>query len=138
MRAAELELDNEKLEGKMDAGQTMFQVIQDGTFTRSVADRGIVLDLGRDMEFSFLQAGPQLQSITDIGDAESIATEPVYAETSRLRMSWPAAMDLAMHVIREGIEKGNVNVPHVIEAIGEFSEAAKATAQPEEGARDAD
>lgn len=47
--------------------------------------------------------------------------DPVVTETARVRLPWPSGLDLAMNVIREGIEKGAVNVPLVIEAINSYA-----------------
>lgn len=97
------------------------RVVRDVTFTRCVADRGIVLNLGRDLEIAFLQLGPNLVTLTDHGDTEGLAMDPVVTETARVRLPWPSGLDLAMNVIREGIEKGAVNVPLVIEAINSYA-----------------
>jgi len=100
------------------------KVVRDRTFSRCVADRGIVLDLGRDMEIAFLQAGPNLVVLRDLGETEGLALDPVLTETSRVRFPWPSAMDLAMNIIREGISKGTVNVPLVIDSIKSYPQAS--------------
>lgn len=104
------------------AEANVMKIVRDATFRRSVADRGLVLDLGRDLEVAFLQAGPNLVSVTDHDDSEGVALDPVLTETSRVRMPWPSAVDLAMNILREGVGKGAINVPRVLDAIRSFSE----------------
>lgn len=105
----------------LESEANVMKIVRDATFRRSVADRGLVLDLGRDMEIAFLQAGPNLVSVTDHEDSEGVALDPVLTETSRVRVPWPSAVDLAMNILREGVGKGSINVPRVLDAIRSFS-----------------
>lgn len=118
------ESPHEPLLDELENGAEALRVVRDVTFSRSVADRGIVLDLGRDMEIGFLQVGPNLIQLADHGETEGLSLDPVLTETSRIRLPWPSALDLAMNVIREGIGKGAVNVPLVLDAIKSYPSAA--------------
>jgi hypothetical protein len=109
-------------EDKATLSANVLNVVRDSTFARGIADRGLVLDLGRDMEIAFLQTGPNLSSITDHGDTEGVALNPVFTETVRMRMPWPSAVDLAINIIREGILRGSVNTGGILDAIKSFEE----------------
>lgn len=101
------------------------QVTRDSTFSRVVADRAVILDLGRDVELAFLQMGPSIVEILDHGDSEEVNLDPKLTEVTRMRMPWYGAVDTAMHILRTGISKGSVNVEAVVEAIQRMGQEFK-------------
>lgn len=88
-------------------------VVRDSTFHRSVADTGLVLDYGRDMELAFLQVGPAVSARLKTGEGdvqeEGYEMEPAVTEVSRVRMSRTSALAMAMMIIEELVEDGKID-----------------------------
>jgi hypothetical protein len=95
---------------------------RDSTFSRAVADRVYVVDLGRDFELSCLQIGPALLAVEpeDLRpDQDKIAVDlrPMLTEVCRLRLSHPTAVALAMQILSTGISGGYVNREAIVASL---------------------
>lgn len=122
----EIHLARKPVRKKPTKAPDVSQVTRDSTFSRAVADRAVILDLGRDVELAFLQTGPAIVEILDHGDSEEVSLDPKLTEVTRMRMPWYGAVDTAMHILRTGISKGSVNVDAVVEALQRMDEEFKA------------
>jgi hypothetical protein len=99
------------------------QVIKDQTFSRSAADKVIVVVLGRDLELSLLQFSPSITSIQDAGDSEELKMGGVWNEVHRARMDWGTAVTSAMHIIERGIYLDRVKPEAVLAAVQSLVDA---------------
>ena len=95
-------------------------IVRDSSFARGVADRVIVIDLGRDLELACLQVGPVLTAFTEEEDAERYDGSPVYTEVVRLRLPWYGAVGMAMQILEQGIRTDKVHGHKIAESIAEL------------------
>jgi len=95
-----------------DESTRRLKVVRDPTFHRSVADTGLVLDLGRDLEIAFIQFGAEVQHHISVGDEddeqEGFEMAPGMTEVSRVRISRPSALTMAMMIIEALVEDGRL------------------------------
>jgi hypothetical protein len=94
-------------------------IVRDATFVRAIADRAIVLNLGRDVELAYLQIGPTITSMEDHGDREQLNMNPSVTESVRLRMHWSTAIDSAMLILNEASEAGKLNNAELLKYVQE-------------------
>ena len=91
------------------------------SFMRFVADEVLVVDLGRDIEFSFLQMGRRIDSrvrVTEEGnESEGFRVAASLTEVSRGRMSPQAASLFAMHIIKVIADRGDIDADALRENI---------------------
>lgn len=92
-------------------------IVRDNTFTRAVVDKVVILDLGRDVELACVQIGPVLTSLQDMEIHEKVDMTPSLTEVARLRMSWPSAVSMAMHVIEQGITSDKLRGDAILKSI---------------------
>jgi hypothetical protein len=118
---------------RMQAGNRV-DVARDITFSRHSADIGLAIDLGRDIEISFLQFGPNVKARVVSGESESDAEGyefgPGATEVARIRMAPPSILQMSFlfldtllesnkankEKLREYMEKMFDNYPDVSEA----------------------
>jgi len=126
-------------EAAEDSNQINQKVIRDSTFHRSVADKAVAFDLGRDFELSFLQVGPAvLQRITRLDDegeeeSEKFELEPQLTEVSRVRLARPSAFTLAMFIINKMAENDELDVEALIDHFRKVDRNFKADAVESDG-----
>lgn len=101
-------------------------VVRDETFHRAVADKVIPIDLGRDIELSFLQVGPRLIGFSENAEFESFHGERVYSEVARIRVDVPTMVGLALQFIELGISRNKLHGEKIAETIAKWSEEANA------------
>jgi hypothetical protein len=99
--------------GEEDNGFRRIEVVRDATFHRAVADTGLVVDLGRDMEISFLQSGPSItarkvRKDSDDNDEEGYELSPIITEVARVRINRPSALVMALMVIENLAESRSI------------------------------
>jgi hypothetical protein len=104
------------------------QIVRDVTFARAVADKVMVINLGRDIEFAFLQHGQNL-ALSEVEDRdgvtfERIAMEPVLTEVVRVRISPEGALQTAMQILDRLISSQQIVSEAVLEAIQEMTKKA--------------
>ena len=93
-------------------------VTRDHTFQRTVADKVLAFDLGRDIEIAFLQGGPLLKKIVDLDETtEQAQLTGSLTETVRVRLAAPVALNLSITVLTTLVEAGKVKVPALREAL---------------------
>jgi hypothetical protein len=97
-------------------------IVRDPTFHRAVADKVIVIDLGRDVEFAFLQSGPVIKKMID-WDEESERAELAggLTEVARIRMGGPTALTVAVNIIETLFRSGKVKIPAFMGAISKMA-----------------
>ena len=93
------------------------EIVRDNTFSRAVADKTLVVDLGRDMEIVCLQAGPALVNVSNTAKGEEFDAVPVLTEVVRLRLPWNGAVNLAMSILQPAISKDMIDIEGLIKAI---------------------
>ena len=98
------------------------EIVRDSTFSRAVADKAIVLDLGRDVEIACLEAVPELVNIRNKAQVEELETRPVLTEVVRLRLPWSSALSLAIELLGTGISKDMIMVDGLLDAIRSLRE----------------
>lgn len=102
-------------------------ILRDVTFSRGIADRVVVIDLGRDLELACLQVGPVLTSFTDGADADRFDGDPVYTETMRLRLPWYCAVSTAMEILEQGIKTDKIHGDKIAESLAEWIADSEST-----------
>lgn len=107
---------------ELDDVENKMEVTRDRTFSRHAADVGLVIDLGRDVEFAFLQFGPcvsaRIAQTDEDGDpSEAYQFAPGTTEVTRVRMAGASAIQLALLTIDKLLESGKLNGPKLQEAI---------------------
>ena len=113
------------------------KIVRDNTFVRAVADKALVLDLGRDLEIACLQAGPALTTWSDTGEGIELGLNPALTEVVRLRMPLSNAFDLALHIIQIGISKNIIDHSKLAALLEGMNDESQSD-QPSDGGGDAD
>jgi hypothetical protein len=92
-----------------------------------------VVDLGRDVEFGFIQIGPQLISSVDMDTHEKVEMKPSLTEVSRTRVSWPTCISLAMNIIEVGIKTDKLKGDAIASTISEWIVEFELTKESKDG-----
>lgn len=122
---------------EMAAGLDQVPVERDSCFVRCVADEGVPIGLGRDMEFAFLQFSPKIHSkstrvVDEETEEEGFALSPALTEVVRVRMGPHQAMAFALAAIDSLLKSGRVNLETFEKSITEMVAGAKSTEGQEE------
>lgn len=118
-------------------GLDQVPVERDSCFVRCVADEGVPIGLGRDIEFAFLQFSPKIHSkstrvVDEETEEEGFALSPALTEVARVRMGPHQAMAFALATIDSLLKSGRVNLEALEKSITELvAEARSAEAQEE-------
>ena len=105
------------------------EIVRDVTFSRAVADKTLVVDLGRDMEIACLQAGAALVNVSNTAQGEEFDAVPVLTEVVRLRLPWNSAVILAMNILQSAIARDMVNIDGFIEAVEGLRSKSQSTSK---------
>lgn len=97
-------------------------VVRDPTFHRAVADKVIVIDLGRDVEFAFLQAGPLVEKMIDWDEtSEQAQLKPSMTEVARIRVPGPVSLAVAVNILETLFSAGRVKIPAFLEMVSKMA-----------------
>jgi hypothetical protein len=93
-------------------------VARDPTFHRAVADKVLAIDLGRDVELAFLQAGPVVKRMIDWDEnSERAQIEPSLTEVARIRVPGPVALGAAVTILEALFSAGKIRIPAFMETM---------------------
>lgn len=90
------------------------------TFARSVADVGLAINLGRDVEIAFLQASPRIAAILSpdgADDQQGFDVQGSLIEVARIRMAPAAAMIMATMTMEVLIKAGRVKTDELLKSL---------------------
>jgi hypothetical protein len=104
-------------------------VVRDSTFHRAVVDTALVIGLGQSVEISCLQSGIALNAIHQLDEGVKMDGDQVFTEVLRLRFSWPAAVMMAMNVLRAGVSSGTINPTEMLAQLAELQAEGEADAE---------
>lgn len=97
-------------------------VVRDETFHRTVADKVVAIDLGRDVELAFLQGSPTVKKLIDWDeDNEQVQLEGGLREVARVRVSGPVALNIAINLIDTLVSAGKVKTAAMMETINQIA-----------------
>jgi hypothetical protein len=103
-------------------------VVRDSTFRRAFVDTALIVGVGSSVEVSCLQAGVTLKAINQSDQNVGFDGDEVLTELLRLRFVWPAAVAMAMNILRIGIATGNVDAQATLKRL-----AALKSEEPADG-----
>lgn len=109
--------ETEPLDRAHSAERPEIRVVRDNTFFRACVDHAYVIPLGRDLEISCVQGGPQIDSLTDFDDRQQLNFAAVLNEVARLRIGWREAVGLAVQILDAGMNLGHIKRDQIIETI---------------------
>ena len=106
-----------------------YDVVRDVTFSRGVADSVVVLNLNRDMEFAFLQAGQIINSQEHLVGADGILglrhkMTGTMTEVARIRMAPETALQMSMRSLEHLIFSDIIDTDMLLESIKEMIDQA--------------
>lgn len=92
---------------------------QDSAVHRAVVDKAIIFGVGEQIDIACLQMGAHINSIAQQGGKVQIDTLNAVTEVVRLRLTWEAAVDLAMSILSNGIHSGNLDADEILKSLSE-------------------
>ncbi len=96
-------------------------VTKDASFQRSVADKVLAIDLGKDFELAFLQASPSVKAMVDLDETlERADLEGALYEVTRVRLGMPVLLGLIMNTLEAMILAKRVKPRAIISAIQQW------------------
>ena len=101
------------------------EIVRDVSFTRFVADEAFFTSLGRDLEVGFIQYGPLYGVQTDHGDYEIVETKRVLTEVARMRISYPAMVNMMVNFLQSGIEEGRLKSDSIMKSLKTWMDNAE-------------
>lgn len=112
-------------------------VERDSCFIRCVADEGVPIALGRDIEFAFLQFSPKIHGkstrvVDEETEEEGFALSPTLTEVARVRMGPHQAMAFALATVDSLLKTGRVNIEALEKSIAELVADARSVEAQEE------
>lgn len=120
---------------KKKAPRPEVPVIRDATFHRAVADKAIVIDLGRDVELALLQGSPTVKKMIDLDEEnEQAQLEGGFTEVVRLRLAAPVAFNIAVNILDTLVRAGKVKSAGLLDLVSRM--VADETAEESETDRD--
>jgi hypothetical protein len=102
-----------------------YDVVRDVTFSRGVADSVVVIDLDRDMEFAFLQAG-QIVEFQEHLVGEDGARRfrnkltATMTEVARIRMAPDTALQMSMQILQCLIRSDSIDTDQLLQSMNEM------------------
>jgi hypothetical protein len=109
-----------------DAG---ISITRDAAFSRVVADRALIQNLGRDYDVSFLQVGSEPMSLAfRDADGQTVfrsSSRGVINEVVRVRMSPECASSMAMQILDELIKADQVDNDMVLSTVQQMIDTAQ-------------
>lgn len=102
-----------------------YDVVRDVTFSRGVADSVVVIDLDRDMEFAFLQAG-QIVEFQEHLVGEDGARRfrnkltATMTEVARIRMAPDTALQMSMQILQRLIRSDSIDTDQLLQSMNEM------------------
>ena len=105
-------------------GDEPMEIVRDTTFSRFVADDAIITNVGRDLEVGFVQFGPMYGMRTDHGEYEQVETKRVMTEVARMRISFPAMVNIMINFLQTGIEEGRLKGEAVSKSLEKWTAEA--------------
>jgi hypothetical protein len=102
-----------------------YDVVRDVTFSRGVADSVVVIDLDRDMEFAFLQAG-QIVEFQEHLIGEDGARRfrnkltATMTEVARIRMAPDTALQMSMQILQCLIRSDSIDTDQLLQSMNEM------------------
>lgn len=95
---------------------------RDANFVRISADAALVIDRGFGHELSFVVHGPdpETQFVDENGTLVSVSLQPSFTEVGRVRLTAPTALQMAMTVIEQSIERGRIEIEGFREAVNDM------------------
>jgi hypothetical protein len=119
------------------AGEMLeFPVEREPSFARFTADQAIAFDLGRDMEFAFIQFGPKIVAKKRSSEGNSVkeafALTSSLTEVARVRISPEGASTFAMSIIDRIAKSGELDFDALRENIEKIIASAPEDATSED------
>ena len=105
--------------------------MRDSTFRRATFDKAFLLPLGRDLEISCLQFGPEIGEIQSSEGVEELQTKGTYTEVVRLRADWPEAINLAMQILNESASRDLIDINKLIDVFSKMTRTTEKVANLE-------
>jgi hypothetical protein len=94
-------------------------VVRDSTFHRAVVDKALMLGVGEQIDIACLQMSTDISALHRQNGDIRLDTLNTLTEVVRLRLSWEAAVDLAMNILSNGIRSDTLDSVEILKTLAE-------------------